>query len=207
MNQPTVDPVDPFEILGTARAMRWFRPDPVPVDLLERLVWAATRAPSPDNTQAWEFVVVTDPDVRREVGELVARLVPPGGFGAVPQELPAEQRRTRAGAFNLLEHLGDVPALIFVCAADIYPAQAPEPEYAYAAMHAAAQNLLIAARASGLGAAFTTIHRLVEPDLRVLLGIPADRLIGVTIPIGWPDRPFGPVRRRPVAEVIHHDRW
>jgi nitroreductase len=77
----------------------------------------------------------------------------------------------------------------------------------YSAMHAAAQNAVVAARALGLGAAFTTLHGTAEPAIREILGIPEDRTIGVTIPLGWPDRPFGPVARRPLEEVVHRDHW
>jgi nitroreductase len=64
-----------------------------------------------------------------------------------------------------------------------------------------------AARALGLGAAFTTLHGMVEPQLRTLLGIPDDIYIGTTIPLGYPDGPTGPVSRKPVSEVVHLDGW
>jgi nitroreductase len=72
---------------------------------------------------------------------------------------------------------------------------------------AAAQNMLVAARALGLGTTFTTLHRFVEPGLRELLALPSNVEIAVTMPLGWPARDFGPLTRRPMAEVVHHDRW
>jgi len=67
--------------------------------------------------------------------------------------------------------------------------------------------MLVAGRALGLGAAFTTIHRFAKPDVRDILAIPDDRFIAVTIPLGWPARPFGPLTRRPIEDVLHYDRW
>jgi len=202
-------PLDVFEAMGTARAMRWFRPDPVPWPLLERALWAATRASSPNNTQAWDFVVVQDSEVRTRLGELFATLVPAPSTAPSPgpSDVDPTERRTVEGAMNLMAHMGEVPAIIFVCGADVYPASDPDIAYMYSAVYAAAQNLIVAARALGLGAAFTAFHRLVEAPLRELLAIPADRHISVTIPVGWPARPFGPVTRKPLEHVVHHDRW
>ena len=195
---------DVLEAMGTARAMRWFRPDPVPAAVLDRVLWAATRASSPNNTQCWDFVVVQDPGVQARIGELFGRRLP----GAAPGEVPrTTEERTRAGAMNLLGTIADVPVIVFVCGENRYPADAPDVSNMYSAVYAAAQNMIVAARALGLGAAFTTFHRMVEPDLRALLAVPDDRIMAVTIPLGWPARPFGPVTRRPVEEVVHHDRW
>ena len=90
---------------------------------------------------------------------------------------------------------------------NIYPAQAPRETFMYSAMYAASQNLVVAARALGLGAAFTTLHGVAEPKFREILGIPDDRTIGVTIPLGWPAGPVGPVTRKPLDEVVHRGRW
>ncbi|MFI5046518.1 MAG: nitroreductase family protein [Acidimicrobiia bacterium] len=193
-----------FEAIGTARAMRWFRPDPVPVSLVERVVWAGTRASSPNNCQPWDFVVVRDPELRARIGALFAPLTSPGAIDAITD--PTE-RRTVEGAMNLLGTLADVPVLIFVCGRNIYPPHDPDERLMYSALYAASQNMIVAARALGLGAAFTTFHRINEPDIRTLLQIPDDRSIAVTLPLGWPARAFGPLTRRPVEEVLHIDRW
>jgi nitroreductase len=208
---PGEQPLDVFEAMGTARAMRWFRPDPVPWALLERVLWAATRASSPNNVQAWDFVVVQDAEVRSRVGELFATLLPPTTPSPSPAPAPPEEdptaRRTSQGAMNLMAHFGEVPAVVFVCGADVYPPANPDISYMYSSVFAAAQNLIVAARAVGLGAAFTTFHRYVEAPLRELLAVPADRHISVTIPVGWPARPFGPLTRKPLELVVHHDGW
>lgn len=197
--------MDVFEAMGTARSMRWFSPDPVPDELLDKVLWAATRASSPNNTQCWDFVVVRNPEVRARIGAAIepfAQVV-----ASMPTPASEVDRRTLAGAHNLASNFGAIPVLIFVCGQNVYPPGRPRPEFMYSAVHAASQNLVIAARALDLGAAFTTIHATAEPAIREILGIPEDRTIGVTIPLGWPGRSFGPVARRPVDEVVHHDHW
>lgn len=199
-----IGPVDALDAIGTARAMRYFEPDPVPNSLVEKVIWAGTRASSANNSQPWDFVVVQAAEVRAELGALFAPLASAALADSIEEPTA---RRTVAGAMNLLATMHEVPVLIFVCGQNIYPEQAPDPTYMYSAVYAAAQNMTVAARALGLGAAFTTVHRFVEPDLRAILGIPDDRYLGVTMPLGWPARPFGPLTRRPVEDVVHRDRW
>ena len=77
----------------------------------------------------------------------------------------------------------------------------------YSAVYAASQNLVVAARALGLGAAFTTLHGMFEKQIREILNIPDDIFIGTTIPLGYPDGPTGAVSRKDVAQVVHVDGW
>ena len=197
--------MDVFEAMGTARAMRFFQPDAVPDDLVEKVLWAATRASSGNNTQGWDFVVIRDPAVRARLADA---LVP---FAEAIESMPdpgnETDRRTLRGAKNLVTTLSEVPVIIVVCGANIYPPNQPREAFMYSAVYAAAQNLVVAARALGLGAAFTTVHLRAEPEFRDILGIPDDRYIGVTIPLGWPAGPVGPVNRKPLDEVVHHDHW
>jgi nitroreductase len=196
--------VETLEAMGTARAMRYFLPDPVPNSAVEKVIWAGTRASSANNCQPWDFVVVQAAKVRARLGALFAPLASAEIAQSVGEPTA---RRTVAGAMNLLASLREVPVLIFVCGQNNYPEQAPDPTFMYSAVYAAAQNMVVAARALGLGAAFTTIHRFAEPEVREILAIPDDRFIAVTMPLGWPARPFGPLTRRPVEDVLHHDRW
>jgi len=198
--------VDALEAIGSARAMRYLCPDPIPDEAVERLLWAATRASSAHNSQPWEFVVLRDERVRTEFGELIRA-------GAQAKDPLPAQPGTRsdqlidAGVRNLFGTLGQAPAIILVCGADIYPSGAPDKRFLYSAIYSAAQNLLVAARALGLGAAFTMLHTLAEPAIRNLLAIPDEITIGVTMPVGRPARPFSPIVRKPVAEVMHRNRW
>lgn len=200
---------DVFEVVGTARAMRYLRPDPVPTPMVDALVWAATRAPNPNNTQPWHFVVVTDRDTLGQIGAGLAPVMGARGEQAAARQpdMSAEEQATRRGGVHLGRSLGEVPVLVLVCAERSYPAHAPEERYVWSTVYPAAQNIIVAARALGLGATFTTFHHFADQAFRGPLGIPEEVYIGAVIPIGWPDRRFGPVRRRPIAEVIHRDRW
>lgn len=197
--------MDVFEAMGTARAMRFFKPDPVPAELLDKVLWAATRASSPNNTQAWDFVVVQDAEQRKRLGEITAPFAE--RVKGMPDPGNEVDRRTLKGAHNLGASMGSIPCIIFVCGRNVYPQPQPRETMMYSAMYAASQNLVVAARALGLGAAFTTLHHVNEPAFREALGIPDDVYIGTVIPLGYPDGPEGPVSRKPVDEVVHHDRW
>jgi nitroreductase len=198
--------MDVLEAMETCRAIRHLRPDPVPDELLRKVLHAATRAPSPGNSQGWDFVVVRDPHARRRIGDAVR-----GAMGPVLASMPdgddASRNRTLRGLRHLVDHLGDAPVLIFVCGIPSYPVANPQEEYLWSTLYPAAQNLVLAARALGLGTTFSQLHRPAEAAVRDILGLPDEARIAVTIPLGWPDRPFGPVKREPLEKVIHWDHW
>jgi nitroreductase len=185
--------------------MRFFKPDPVPQELIDKVLWAATRASNPNNTQGWDFIVVTDAEVRRQLGDLFKPFA--DRVASMPTPESAVDRRTLAGAHNLGANMGNFPCIIFVCGRNIYPADNPRETFMYSAVYAASQNLVVAARALGLGAAFTTLHGMFEKQIRAILNVPNDVFIGTTIPLGWPDGPTGSVSRKDVAEVVHHNGW
>ena len=197
--------MDAIEAMETCRAMRYLRPDPVSEALLRRVLHAATRASSPGNSQAWEFVVLRDPERKRRIGAAIG--------GALLPRLEADaaadpvRRRMLDGLVQLLEHFAEVPALVFICGRNVYPPERPDEQFLWSALYPAAQNLIVAARSLGLGSVFTTLHRVAEPEVRAALDIPDDVQIGVTIPLGYPARKFGPLRRRPLDEVVHWDAW
>ncbi len=192
-------------MMGTARAIRYLKPDPVPDEMIDRLIWAATRAPSPGNSQGWDFVIVTDPAKKAEIGGAIADAMN-GRIAAMPQA----DRTTRLmlnGAVNLANTIATAPVLIFVCGPVIYPPGQPRESMTWSAIYPAAQNIILACRALRLGSTFTTFHGVAEPTIRRVLAIPDDIRIGATIPVGWPDRPFGPVQRRPITDFMHRDGW
>lgn len=197
--------MDVFEAMGTARAIRYLKPDPVDPEVVERLVWAATRASSPSNSQRWAFVVVTDADKKARIGGAVADAV--AGAIKVPADADRSVRLMLQGARALAEGLATAPLLVLVCGTNDYPAGNPDELMVWSACYPAAQNLIVAARALGLGATFTTFQRRAEHVVRATLGIPDEVRMAALIPIGWPDRPHGPVNRRPVEEVIHWEGW
>ena len=100
-----------------------------------------------------------------------------------------------------------MPAWILICGRKVYPPQAPSEAMVWSTVYPAGQNLIVTARALGLGATFTTFHLAAEAEFREVLGIPEDVLLGVCVAVGHPARPHGPVNRRPLAEVLHWDHW
>ncbi|SEG91872.1 Nitroreductase [Thermomonospora echinospora] len=191
--------------IGTARAMRRLRPDPVPDELIRTLVWAGTRAASPNNSQLWRFVVVRDPGRRAAIGAALERFV--RWIDSLGKPADDGDAHIRAEARHLVVNVAQAPVLLFVCAEHSYPERGPDPRYLWSAVNTASQNVLVAARSLGLGATLTMMQVGNEQGVRDVLGLPDDVHIGTMIPVGWPDRPFGPARRRPLDDVIHHDRW
>ena len=111
------------------------------------------------------------------------------------------------GTAHLIETLTTCPVLIFVCGKSIYPYDAPRESFVWSSIYPAAQNLIVAARALGLGTVFTTFQSVAEPTIRDTLDIPADVYIGCMIPLGWPEREFGPVQRFGYEQVVHREGW
>jgi nitroreductase len=189
--------------------VRHLRPDPVDAATVDRLLWAATRASSPNNTQHWHFVVLTDPGRRAALAAALRPFL--RWIDTLPPPGDASETRTRTGARHLLESLADVPVVVAVCADHAYPPPPARPDarYLWSTVGTATQNLLVAARAHGLGAVPTMFHVADEPAVAEVLGLPDGVRVGCLVPIGHPApaRPFGPVRRRPLAEVVHRERW
>jgi nitroreductase len=202
---PGVTPNETLRMIGTARAMRRLRPDPVPDELIRALVWAGTRAASPNNSQLWRFVVVRDPGRRAAIGAALERFV--RWIDSLGEPAGAGDAHIRAEARHLVVNVAQAPVLLFVCAEHSYPEPGPDPRYLWSAVNTASQNVLVAARSLGLGATLTMMQVGNERGVREVLGLPGDVHIGTMIPVGWPDRPFGPARRRPLDDVVHHDRW
>lgn len=196
-----------FKALGTARAVRRFSAEPVPRDMVEALIWAATRAPSPENDQPWEFVVVTDAERRAEIGRLVAAAADMHAASLPPSDDPGVLR-SQESAKHLMRNFGDTPVMIFVCHHAVpYPEEYVAVGVGFTGVFMASAYLLAAARSLGLGAAFTFTHQFAGPALPPLLGLPDDVVITATIPLGWPAREPKGLSRRPVGEVLHWDRF
>jgi len=197
--------MDAIEAMETCRAIRYLKPDPVPQALIERVIYAATRASSPGNSQGWDFVVLRDRTAKAKLGPVLReRLLPL--VQSMPNT-PGSVSRMIEGAQHLLRAFEEIPVWVIVCGRKVYPPGAATDQMVDAALYPAAQNLIVAARSLGLGTTFTTFQVATENEMRKVLGIPDDVSIAVCIAMGYPDRPFGPVKRKPVAEVIHWDRW
>jgi nitroreductase len=197
-----------FEAMHTARSIRRFRPDPLPDDLVQRVLEAAIQAPSGSNAQAWRFVVVRDADLRRQLGDLYRQ-----GFREVypadrlANEQDPHRRRLMRSAEHLAERMGDEPPVLVVACIERGPNSPAATRSAGSSIYPAVQNLLLAARALGLGGCLTTLHLRREAQVKALLGIPEHVDTYALVPLGHPAAPHGPLRRRPAAEVTHYDRW
>jgi nitroreductase len=200
--------IDVFEAMETCRSIRRFRPDPVPDELLEKLVHYATRAPSAGNSQLWKFLIVTDPDERRWFRDMLVEAVTPRlAPEPADDDTSIAARNARMYRRFILE-FDRIPAFVITTIRNAFPnAEKPVAQFMWSTVFAATQNLLLAARGLGLGAAMTTNHLENEPAVREHFGIPDDHGIGATIPIGWPEGRYGPVTRGPVADVIFKNHW
>ncbi len=213
---PTL-PLTPDELLTTTRSVRK-RLDltrDVPLALVRECIEIALQAPSGSNRQGWHWVVVTDADKRRQVGEYYrkateAYLTSPssaaGLFSDDPSRAPVQQRVGDSVA-HLGEHMGDVPVLVIPCltAARLGPGNQAG---LWGSLLPAAWSFMLAARARGLGTAWTTLHLQYETEISELLGIPPEVRQGVLIPTAYfTGDTFKPAPRQPVDEVLHVDGW
>ncbi len=213
MAEPTVVESDFFEVISTQRAMRRLKPDPVPEEYIKKIIWAATRAPSGGNRQGWRFLVITDPDKKKQIQEIYnegwSRALT-GGYGKGRADLPKEEaesnERVIRSATYLAEHMHEVPVLIMVCALT-GGASANAGIATGSSVYPAVQNLMLAARALGLGTALTTVHRWKEKEVRDIVGIPDTVDTAALIPVGWPKGKFGSGLRQPVEAVTYWETW
>jgi nitroreductase len=198
-----------MDAMATTRSIRRFRPDPIADNLLRSLLEAATWAPSGSNMQNWRLLVVRDSEKRRQIGEFYR-----AAFDEFyPRERLASEsdpssQRMMAGAIYLADHMGTEPPVLVLFCRDT-PSTSPFSRdwTRGASIYPAVQNLLLAARASGLGGCLTTLHLRYEAEIKVLLGIPNGFDTYALVPIGYPRDKFGPLRRRPVEEVTYLDAW
>jgi len=167
------DTSDLFEIMQTTRAMRRLKPDPVPDALIRKIIQAGVCAPNGGNTQRWRFLVLKDAQIKRKVqvwykrafdeviGPRYLKSAPPPG---VTREAYVRQH---AAVEYLTDHFHEAPVWIVAC---IEEAAAPT-RWSGASIYPAVQNMLLAARALGLGATLTTRHLLYEKESEAALGL------------------------------------
>lgn len=190
-----------FDVVRHQRACREFRPDPVPDSVVERVLEAATFAPSAENRQPWVFVVVRDPERRASIGELGRRAWEGG------ERAHAEARLSRV----LLEAV-DRGAEGGVASAPVITVIGGDTRLAdrralAASVFPAVQNMLLAAGALGLGSALTTLPLIFADELAELVLFPFEVQPMAVLPLGWPARPLGPPGRRPLSEKAHRETF
>ena len=208
-----------YEAMRTLRAVRRLRPDPIPADVLHRVLEAATWAPSGGNVQPWRIVVVREPARKQVLQRLYAEQW--GRYVAGHRRLLAaadEAARARAERMlgagdHLAEHFAEVPVHLVFCfnpqLMAITDAALPRVSVVGgASIYPAVENLLLACRAEGLGCVLTTLLCVCEGDVRSLLEIPDPWATAAVVPIGYPQlRGHGPISRRPVEKMVFEGSW
>ncbi len=190
-----------FDVVHTQRAARSFLTDPIDDETVEKILTAATHAPSAENSQPFVFVVVRDPAVRSRIGELTARAWQGGARAAEEGRLsPTFLRDVERGAMG---GVAAAPVLIVVCG-DTRLTFAPAMD---ASVFPAVQNLLLAAHALGLGSTLTTLPVLDGDALSSLLVLPPEVVPVAVVPLGHLPKPLGPPRRQHLSEKAHLDRY
>jgi nitroreductase len=207
------DQVSLYEGLLTTRAIRRYTDEKIPADALRDMLFATTRGPSGSNRQPFRFVVLSDGPVADEAKRLI-------GIGArefwatkkaedgYDRGSGTEEHSPKARMARTMQHYVDnfesVPVLVLACYVRYRRHTAATDG---ASVFPACQNLLLAARALGYGGVLTGLHHFADAELRVLLGMPEDAQIMATITLGCPQGHHGPVRRRPMSELVFGERW
>ena len=206
------DAVGLLEGINSTRAIRRYRDESIPEKDLRDMLFAATRAPSGSNRQPFRFVVLTDSEKAKQAKVLIKQ----GAESVWRAKKTNDQYDQRSGADSAspkarmartmdsyVENFDKVPVLILPC---LVRYREPTPMEG-ASVYPAVQNLLLAARALGYGGVITGFHHMVETELKNLLGIPEEVFVSCTVTLGKPKGKHGPVRRRPMNELVYGDTW
>lgn len=201
---------DLFDIIRTTRAMRRLKPDPVPEELIQKILQAGVCAANGGNTQRWRFLVVKDPAIKKAVQVQYKRafdqIVGPRYKSSTPPPGVTRERydRQHDAVEYLTDHFHEAPVWIVAC---LDEGSAAPTRWSGASIYPAVQNMLLAARALGLGCTLTTRHLLFEKESEAALGLPPGVHSYAILPIGYPMGTFGPVGRGPLADIVYQDRW
>jgi nitroreductase len=203
------DSTDVFEIMHTTRSMRRLKPDPVPDALIRKILEAGACAANGGNTQRWRFLVINDPKIKQAVQVVYKRafdeVVGPRYASSAPPPgvTPERYVRQHAAVEYLTEHFHEAPVWIVACIED----HGTLGRASGASIYPAVQNMLLAARALGLGSTLTTRHLLHEKEAEAAMGLPEGVHSYAILPIGFPMGRFGPVGRGSLADVVYQDKW
>ena len=211
--------MDLFEALTTTRAVRRFTAEPVTEDEILQCIRVATQAPSGGNIQPWQFLVVTDPETKRAIGDVYRRAYAryePALLAVRPPARSAEDEeafsRMLRSSRHLAEHMGEAPVMVLFLMPNISMALRDadgelDVGTPFASVYPAVQSFMLAARGLGIGTTLTTVYRIYQDEVRALCGIPERYEIVALVPMGRPRRPFCVGRRRPVEQVTHWGRF
>ena len=207
------DEMGVFEVMFHCRAMRKLKSDPVPEELLLRLVEAGNQAPSGSNMQRARWLVVRDQEQKTALAALnktaVQAYIGPqsGRPDSLPHQTAEKRQRMLAAVMWQAEHMAEVPALIIACMLFDEEPSALDRARAGGSIWPGVQNVLLAARALELGAAPTTLGLVDRDAAKSVLGLPPEMEAICLIPVGYPMGNFGTVTRLPVEQTMRWDRW
>ena len=205
--------MDIFDVIYNCRAMRRLDTKPVPAELLVKLVDAANQAPSGSNMQRARWIVVTDDGVKKKLADLNRQGVESyiGPQTSRPDAVPHQSREKRLRMLDAViwqtEHMHEMPAIVMACMEFESPANDKMIVHGNGSIWPGIQNLLLAARALGLGATPTTLALGDRQAVAEVLNLPDTMAAYCLIPVGYPLGKFGPVTRKPVEEVMRWDQW
>jgi nitroreductase len=213
-----------FDIMYSAGSIRRFRSDPIPDEIITKILDAAIRAPSGSNAQSWLFIVVKDAEKRRQLGVVYKKasaiLMKLYAGAPRPEHMDGKKyERFMSAVTHLFDHMGDAPVLLVPCLKasmwaggaklpdDIRAKMAGSVRIAGSSIYPAVQNVILACRAHGLGTVLTTIHAFFEDEVHTILDLPSDVQTYALMPIGYPQGHHYAVKRKPVRDVACLDRY
>ena len=205
--------MDIFDAMYHCRAMRRLDTKEVPEELLVKLVDAASQAPSGSNMQNGRWIVVRDGEVKQKLAKLnetaVTAYVGPqvDRPGSLPHQSTEKRKRMLDSVIWQMEHMHEIPALVIACMEFGEKVDGLAMARGGGSIWPGIQNLLLAARALGLGAAPTTLALQDQDAVRKVLNLPETMGAFCLIPVGYPLGNFGPVSRKPVEEIMRFDGW
>ena len=201
---------DIFDIIHTTRAMRRLKPDPVPDELIRKILEAGISAANGGNRQTWRFLVIKDRTIKERVQHFYKRafdeVVGPRYQNSTPPPgvTPERYMRQHGAVEYLTDHFHEAPVWIVAC---IDEGTSTPTRSSGASIYPAVQNMLLATRALGLGSTLTTRHLLYEAEVEAAMGLPPGVHSYAILPIGYPMGRFGPVGRGSLADFVYEDRW
>lgn len=212
---------DLYETMSTLRAVRKLRPDPIPDDVLNRVLQAACWAPTGGNNQPWRVIVVRSPERKQALADLYApewakyadfSRARAAKAGLAGEDLAKMERIVEAGD-HLANHLGEAPAILLFIADPRMMAITDKnldrvSMVGGGSVYTAVQNAMLACVAEGLGCTLTTLHCIREPEVKAALNIPDEWATLALIPIGYPvGKGHGPITRQPPARLAFDDEF
>lgn len=210
MTTPVPQDLNLIEALHSTPARRYLSTEPIPDEIVRAILDAAIRGPSGGNSQPWAWGVVRDPEIKKRIADWY-REGWERHYGSRREEILAAgddsplSKRSFLGADHLAAHLEDAP--VWIVPVILGAAKSSNPRLG-SSIYGAVQQLILAARAYGLGSTLTTLHIGHEDDVREILGLPENALTMAIIPLGYPSKGrWAQPKRRPVEEVVFYDRY